>query len=98
MKLNEIVDQLLDIANRIEYKTISYFNPMLVSVQNKAKPEDLLLAIAAPLQQDLANDIPIDKGTITIALKQLKKIAKEYKIKELQEPIKKLECYLVDLG
>ena len=55
MKLNEIADQLLDIANGIEYNNISYFNPLLVSVQNKAKPDDLLLAIAVSIKNDITN-------------------------------------------
>ena len=98
MKLNEIVDQIFDIATELEYNRISYSHPLLVLTQKNPRPANLLSSIAAPLQRDLANDIPIDNGTITVALKQLKKIAKEYRIQELREPIRNLESYLVDLG
>lgn len=98
MKLNEIIDEIFDIASAIEYNTISYFNPLLVSVKNKAKPDDRLLAIAAPLKRKIANGISPSKAEIMAALKDLKSIAKEYKIEELRKPIKNLETYRDSLG
>lgn len=98
MKLNEIVDQLFDIATGIEYNTISYFNPLLVSVQNKPKPDDLLLAIAAPLKRDITNNIPLSKASLLAVLQALKEIDKNYKIKELKKPIADLKTYLDSLG
>ena len=94
MKLNEIIDELFDIASAIEYNTISYFHPLLVSAKNKAKPDELLLAIAAPLKRNITNGIPLSKTEITAALNDLKRIAKEYEIEELRKPIKNLESYL----
>ena len=98
MKLNEIADQLLDIANGIEYNNISYFNPLLVSVQNKAKPEDLLLAIAAPIKKGITNGTPPAKKELEKALDLLKEIAKTYKIQELKKPIADLKACLNSLG
>lgn len=98
MKLDEIVDQLFDITTGIEYNTISYFNPLLVSVQNKPKPDDLLLAIAVPLKRDITNNSPVSKDKLTEALKALKIIAKDYQIKELKKPIADLKTYLDSLG
>jgi hypothetical protein len=98
MKLNEIADQLLDIANGIEYNNISYFNPLLVSVQNKAKPEDLLLAIAAPIKKSITNGAPPSKRELSAVLQALKEIDKNYKIKELKKPIADLKAYLDRLG
>ena len=90
MKLNEIADQLLDIANGIEYNNISYFNPLLVSVQNKAKPDDLLLAIAVSIKNDITNGKLPSKQELSAVLQKLKMIGKNYKIKELKKPINNL--------
>ena len=94
MKLDEIVDQLFDIANGIEYNNISYFNPLLVSVQNKTKPQDLLLAIAAPIKKGITNGTPPSKKELSAVLQVLKDIDKRYKIKELKKPIAELKAYL----
>ena len=98
MKLNEIADQLLDIANGIEYNNISYFNPLLVSVQNKAKPDDLLLAIAVSIKNDITNGKLPSKQELSAVLQKLKMIGKNYKIKELKKPIVDLTAYLDSLG
>ena len=98
LKLNEIVDQIFDIAIAIGYNTISYSYPLLVLAKNKAKPDDLLAAIAAPLKQKITNGIAPDKTELTTALKALKDIAKNYRIKQLRKPIKDLEAYLDGLG
>ena len=98
MKLNEIIDEVFDIASAIEYNTISYFHPLLVSARNEAKPEDLLLAIAAPIKQDITNGVPISKARITEALKALKKIGQHYRIEELKKLTKNLEAYLDGLN
>ena len=98
MKLNEIADQLLDIANGIEYNNISYFNPLLVSVQNKAKPDDLLLAIAVSIKNDITNGKLPSKQELSAVLQKLKMIGKNYKIKELEKPITDLTAYLDSLG
>ena len=98
MKLNEIADQLLDIANGIEYNNISYFNPLLVSVQNKAKPDDLLLAIAVSIKNDITNGKLPSKQELSAVLQKLKMIGKNYKIKELETPIADLTAYLDSLG
>ena len=98
MKLNEIADQLLDIANGIEYNNISYFNPLLVSVQNKAKPDDLLLAIAVSIKNDITNGKLPSKQELSAVLQKLKMIGKNYKIKELKKPIADLTAYLNSLG
>ena len=98
MKLNEIADQLLDIANGIEYNNISYFNPLLVSVQNKAKPDDLLLAIAVSIKNDITNGKLPSKQELSAVLQELKMIGKNYKIKELKKPIADLTAYLNSLG
>ena len=97
MKLNEIADQLLDIANGIEYNNISYFNPLLVSVQNKAKPDDLLLAIAVSIKNDITNGKLPSKQELSAVLQKLKMIGKNYKIKELKKPITDLTTYLNSL-
>ncbi|MBO5952920.1 MAG: hypothetical protein J6Q53_02175 [Oscillospiraceae bacterium] len=98
MKLNEIVDQIFDIAIAIGYNTISYSYPLLVLAKNKAKPEDLLTAIATPLKQKITNGIAPGKTELTAALKALKEIAKDYQIKELRKPIDDLKAYLDSLG
>ena len=98
MKLNEIADQLLDIANGIEYNNISYFNPLLVSVQNKAKPDDLLLAIAVSIKNDITNGKLPSKQELSAVLQKLKMIGKNYKIKELEKSIADLTAYLDSLG
>ena len=98
MKLNEIADQLLDIANGIEYNNISYFNPLLVSVQNKAKPDDLLLTIAASIKSCTTNGKLPSKKELSAVLQELKMIGKNYKIKELEKPIADLTAYLDSLG
>ena len=98
MKLNEIADQLLDIANGIENNNISYFNPLLVSVQNKAKPDDLLLAIAVSIKNGITNGKPPSKKELSAVLQEIKMIGKNYKIKELKKPIADLTAYLNSLG
>ena len=98
MKLNEIVDQLFDIANGIEYNNISYFNPLLVSVRNKAKPQDLLLAVATPIKKGITNGTPPNKKELSAVLQALKDIDKSYKLKELKKPIADLKTYLDGLG
>lgn len=98
MKLNDISSEFFDIASGIEYKTIPYFHPVLVSVKNKPKPDDLILAIAAPLKRAATNGIPVSKTEASEALKALKTIAKDYKIDELKKPIKDLEAYRDSLG
>lgn len=98
MKLNEIIDEIFDIAIGISYNTISYFHPLLAAAQNKDKPDDLLTTIAAPLKQKITNSIPISKTELETTLNTLKRIAKEYRIKELKKPVKALEAYLDSLG
>ena len=98
MKLNEIADQFLDIANGIEYNNISCFNPLLVSVQNKAKPDDLLLAVAVSIKNDITNGKLPSKQELSAVLQKLKMIGKNYKIKELKKPIVDLTAYLDSLG
>lgn len=98
MKLDEIVDQLFDIATGIEYNNISYSHPLLVSVKKQAKPDVLLSAIAVPLKQKITNGINLDSNELTAALKALKKIAKNYQIEELRQPIDDLKAYLDNSG
>ena len=93
MKLNDISSELFDIASGIEHKTIPYFHPVLVSAKNKPKPDELILAIAAPMKRDATNGIRVSKAEVSKALKALKAIAREYEIDELKKPIKDLEAY-----
>ena len=98
MKLNEIIDEIFDIASAIEYNTISYFHPLLVSARNEAKPDELLLAVAVPLKQAITNGTPISKVELAEAVKSLKKIGQRYKIVELKQLTKNLEQYIDSLG
>lgn len=98
MQLNEIVDQIFDIATATEYNNISYSHPLLVSTGKKPHPSDLLTSIAAPLKLKITNSTPISKTEISAALEDLKKVDKKYKIKELKELIKDLKIYLDSLG
>lgn len=93
MKLNEIASELFSIATGIEYNTISYFHPMLVSAKGKAKPDDLILAIAVALKRAATNGTSVTKAELSENLKALKAIGKEYKIDELKKPIKELQAY-----
>ena len=97
MNLNEIVDQILDIAISIGYNNISYFHPLLAAKKRRC-PEDLLTAIAAPLKNGITNGTPPTKKELTKALGQLNDIEQTYHIKELQKPIADLKAYLNSLS
>ena len=97
MTLNEIIDQIFDIAIGIGYNSISYCHPLLAAKKGQ-RPEDLLTAIAAQLKSCVTNGPPPSKKELEKALGRLKEIDKTYKIKELKKPITDLKIYLDSLG
>lgn len=97
MILENIIDELFNIAINIGYNNISYFHPLLAAKRGQL-PSDRLTAIVKPLKQKITNGIPLNNAELTVALNDLKKIDKDYKIKELKKPIAELKAYLDTLG
>ena len=86
--LTDLENNLLDVDK----------STLLVSVQNKAKPDDLLLTIAASIKSCTTNGKLPSKKELSAVLQELKMIGKNYKIKELKKPIADLTAYLNSLG
>ena len=97
MTLNEIIDQIFDIAIGIGYNSVSYCHPLLAAKKGQ-RPEDLITAIAAQLKNGVTNGPPPSKKELEKALERLKEIDKTYTIKELKKPIANLKAYLDSIG
>lgn len=98
MNLENIVDEIFDIAQAIECNTIPHLHTLLVSVKHQNRPDELLLAVAAPLKRKMANHMSISKTELEKSLNALQEIGKKYKIKELIKTTKDLQAYLDTLA
>ena len=98
MNLKDIFNEILNIARDIENNNLSYPLAPLVNTKRKANPADPLTAVATRFTLDITNNITPSKHKIESALKDLKKIAKDYQIEQLRRPIKELSAFLDDLG
>ena len=95
MTLNEITNQLLNIANEIENNTM--FDNRLGAQKKRAAADRL-----APVYQTLASHVKKyctpSKSQLKLILRTLDEIFKEYQINELKEPITNLKAYLKSLS
>lgn len=97
MNLRDILKEFLNIASEIENNTLSYPLKPLVKAGKKDNPADLITKIAANFISEVSNSITPSKHKIESALKELKKIAKDYDIEQLRSPIKDLTAFLNNL-
>ena len=94
MNLREIIKEILDIASKIEYNTLSYGCKPLVMADKKANPAGSLTMIAANFQAEITNNTMPGKDKIKMALRELSGIMKSYDIEQLRKPIKELSAFL----
>ena len=95
MKLNEIVNQIIDIASNIENSTM--FDKSLWA-QKKRAAADLLVPIVQTLAPYVTKNCTPSKNKLKMTLRALNDISKAYQIEELKKPIKDLKAYLNSLG
>ena len=94
MNLREIIKEILDIASKIEYNTLSYGCKPLVMVGKRNNPAGSLTMIAASFQPEITNNTIPCKDKIEIAVRELSGIMKSYDIEQLRNPIKELSAFL----
>ena len=94
MNLREIIKEILDIASKIEYNTLSYGCKPLVMAGKRSNPAGSLTMIAASFQSEITNNIIPSKDKIEVALRELSGIMKSYDIEQLRKPIKELSAFL----
>lgn len=95
MTLNEITNQLLNIANEIENNTM--FDNRL-GAQKKRAAINLLTPICQTLASHVMKNCTPSKSQVKLILRTLDEISKDYQINELKEPTKNLKAYLKSLG
>lgn len=95
MKLDDIVKQIINIANDIENSTM--FDKRL-GAQKKRAAADLLTPIVQTLAPYVMKNCTPSKNKLKLALRTLDDISKAYQIDELKKPIKDLKTYLNSLG
>ena len=95
MTLNEITNQLLNIANEIENNTM--FDNRL-GAQKKRAAANLLTPVCQTLASYVMKNGTPSKSVLKSALRDLDHISKNYQIEELKKPIKDLKDYLKSLG
>lgn len=95
MTLNEITNQLLNIANEIENNTM--FDNRLGAQKKRAAANRLTPVCKNLASYVMGNCIP-SKSQLKLILRNLDEISKEYQINELKEPTKNLKAYLKSLG
>lgn len=98
MNLRDIFKEILDIARDIGNNTLSYPIKPLVIAGKRDNPADLLAGVAARFTTEISNNIMPSKHELESALKELKKIAKDYGIVQLRKPIKDYSEFLNNLG
>lgn len=94
MNLKEIFTEFLDIAADIENNALSYPLKPLVVAGKRNNPADLLTEIVAIFTSEITNSITPSTHKLELALKELKKIAKDYGIEQLRKPITSLSAFL----
>ena len=95
MTLNEITNQLLNIANEIENNTM--FDNRL-GAQKKHAAANRLTPVCQTLASYVTKNCTPSKSQLKLTLRTLDEISKEHQINELKEPIKNLKAYLKSLG
>lgn len=98
LKLDEIIDEIFQIAIAAEYNNINYSGAHLVKKKMKRHPSEPIAAIAGSLKRSMVDGATLSKVEIMTALEALKSIGENYKIKELKKPIADLKAYLAGLG
>ena len=97
MNIKDIFIEILDIASQIGNNTLSYPLAPLVIAGKRSSPANPLTQIAARFDTEITNSITPSKSKVESALKDLKEVAKNYRIEQLKKPIKELTAYLNNL-
>lgn len=94
MSLKDICTEILEIGERLEYGTISFTYDKLASAMKLGHPSEFLMEALDEVFLKVRDDITPEKGEVDSLLKALKRIKRNFKIKELSKSIKDLTAYL----
>lgn len=98
MDLKDICREILDIGEGLEYGTISFTYDKLASAMKMGHPCEFLMEALDEIFLKVRDGITPDKEEIDVLLKALKRIKRNFKIKELSKPIKDLNSYLEQMS
>ena len=98
MNLKEICTEILEIGECLEYGTISFTYDKLASAMKMGHPCEFLMEALDEIFIKVRDGITPEKGEVDALLKALKRIKRNFKIKELGKPIKDLTSYLEQLS
>lgn len=98
MNLKDIFKEVLDIAEALEYGEISFSYDKLASAMKMGHPAEFLMEALDEIFIKVRDGITPEKGEVDALLKALKRIKRNFKIKELSKPIKDLTAYLEQMA
>lgn len=95
--LYDICKEVLQIMEGLEYGNIEFTYDKLACAMKVGHPSEILGEVISEIFFEVRDGIIPDKAKVESVLKGLKRIRRSFKIKELKDPIKKLETYLKEL-
>lgn len=94
MNLKDIFAEILNIAEGLEYGEVSFTYDKLASAMKMGHPAEFLMEALDEIFLKVRDGITPEKEEVDMLLKALKRIKRNFKIKELSKPIKDLTEYL----
>lgn len=94
MKFKEICIEAINIAEGTEYGTVSFTYDKLASAMKMGHPSEFIMECLDDVFLEIKDEINPSKEKVDKLLKGLKRIKRNFKIKELSKPIKDLTEYL----
>ena len=97
MSLKDIFQETLAIAEGLEYGEISFTYDKLACAMKMGHPAEFVMEALDEIYLKVRDEIPPTQKEIDTLLKSLKRIKRNFKIKELSKPIKDLTAYLAQM-
>lgn len=94
MTFRGICLEALAVAEGMENGTVSFTYDKLASAMKMGHPAEFLMECLDDVFNEIQNDIAPKKEKAVRLLKGLKRIQRNFKIKELSKPIKDLSTYI----
>ena len=98
MTFKDICMGVLEIAEGMEYGTISFTYDKLASAMKMGHPAEFLMECLDDVFIEVRDGIAPKREQVDKLLKNLKRVKRNFKIKELSKPIKELTNYLEQMG
>jgi hypothetical protein len=95
--LYDICQEVLQIMEGLEYGTIEFTYDKLACAMKVGHPSEILGEVISEIFFEVRDGITPDKAKVESVLKGLKRFRRSFKVKEMNEPIKKLEAYVKEI-